>query len=109
MAKAEKRKLGNVGCGLIVLAVVGAIIGFGLWLGKRDRESKTPCERYAEVMARALDNCHSGVNRSARHHVAICEQSVDPTPSCLKRVKQMKCNALEIGPSAFGEVCQKQP
>jgi hypothetical protein len=106
---ATRRRLG---CGLAVLAGVGAIVAVGLYLGQRDQASKTPCQRYAEVMVRSLDNCHSGQNRNHAHHVAICEARVDPTPACLEKIEALSreaCDALERGPSAAGAVCARRP
>lgn len=106
--KSERKGRGKVGCLVIVLVVVGAVAGVGLLLGRKQQASMTPCERYLVTMDRALDNCSSGETRNREHHLAICRQSVDPTPACLERIETMKCSELEHGPSAAGDVCRKK-
>jgi hypothetical protein len=34
----------RLGCAAVVAVAVAAIVGAGLWLGRRDVASKTPCE-----------------------------------------------------------------
>jgi hypothetical protein len=101
---APRRRLG---CALAVVAVLGALLAVGLLLGRRHHASLTPCERYAETVARRLDNCHSGANPD---HLAICRASVDPSPACLERIEALTCDELERGaPASAGEVCRKHP
>lgn len=106
--KTERKGPGKLGCLVIVLVLVGAVAGVGLLLGRKQEAAKTPCERYVATMQRALDNCSSGETRNHSHHLAVCKQSVDPTPECLERIEKLKCNELEQGPSAAGDVCLKK-
>ncbi len=106
--KSERKRPGKVGCLAIVLVLVGAVAGVGLLLGRKQEASKTPCERYVATMVRALDNCSSGETRNHAHHLAVCEQSVDPTPDCLERIEELKCAELEHAPTAAGDVCHKK-
>ena len=97
-----------LGCLAIFLVAAGLIAGIGMYLGSREDAAKTPCERYAKVVAVALDNCHSGVNRSHRHHIAICEQMVNPSSDCLGKIKKLSCDELERGPAvSVGDACLK--
>lgn len=106
--KAERKGPGKVGCLAIVLVLAGAVVAVGFMLGRKQDASKTPCERYVTVMDRALDNCSSGATRNHDHHLAVCNQSVDPTPACLERIETMSCGELENAPSTFGDVCRKK-
>lgn len=101
--KSKKR----VGCALVVVALVAAVVAVGVWLGRKDAASKSPCERYAEVITRELDNCHSGVTRNHAHHIEICKESVDPTAACLEAIEGLSCEQIERGPAAFAEACRK--
>ena len=94
MADAEPKKPNAIGCGLVVLAVVGVFVGGGLWLGKRKDAAMTPCERYGAVANRILYNCHSGLEKSPEHHTAVCEQHLDATPECLQRMESLTCDEL---------------
>lgn len=106
--KTERRGPGKLGCLVIVLVLAGAVAGVGLLLGRKQEAAKTPCERYVATMQRALDNCSSGETRNHAHHLAVCEQSVDPTPECLERIEKLKCAELEQGPASAGDVCRKK-
>jgi len=104
-----KRGAGRIGCAVVALAALALVIGLGWWLGQRQDAAKTPCERYASTMARALDNCYSGQAREAAHHIAICERSIDPSEACLEAIADLPCEELERGPlAAAGEVCRKK-
>lgn len=93
----------------MVVIVLAAIVGAGVWFGQRDRASQTPCERYAVELVRALDHCHSGLTRNHAHHAAACEESIDPSRACLERVKALECEALELGAVASaGDVCTRR-
>ncbi len=106
--KSERKGPGKLGCLVIVLVLVGAVAGVGLLLGRKQEASKTPCERYVATMTRALDNCSSGETRNHAHHLAVCEQSVAPTPDCLDRIEELPCAELENAPAAAGDVCRKK-
>lgn len=106
--ESESEKKSPIGCALVAAALAGLVIGGGLLLGRMDEASKTGCERYAEVVAQALDNCHSGQNRSHRHHIGVCERSIDPSEECLSRIESLSCDELERGvPASAGAVCRK--
>ena len=98
MADTKTNKPNTLGCLLIVIPIIGLVIGAGLWLGHRKDAAKSPCQRYADVVDRVLRNCHSGQNKGADHHMAICEQSLDPTPACLERLDTLTCDELERTP-----------
>lgn len=104
--KAESSK-GRIGCAVIALAVAGLAVGAGIFLSRKEDSSRSPCERYALTMTRALDNCSSGKTRNRDYHVGTCERSVNPTPACLERIQSLPCDRLEIGPSEAGDVCRK--
>lgn len=106
--KSERKRPGKVGCLVIVLVLAGVVVGVGLLLGRKQAASKTPCERYVDTMVRAIDNCSSGETRNHAHHLAVCKQSVDPTPDCLERIEALSCGELEHGPAAAGDVCHKK-
>lgn len=109
MADEESHKANSVGCALIALVALGLFLGAGLWLGKRDDASKTPCERYAEVAYRVLYNCHSGLSKAVEHHTAVCEQVIDPTPACLERLEALTCDELRRPPEiATGAACARK-
>jgi hypothetical protein len=103
----------RAGCALVVLAAVGLAVGAGLWLGKRDDAGKTPCQLYARAMARALDHCYSGQTREHGHHIAVCEEMIDPGEACLERIREvaaLSCPDLEQWPHvASAEVCRRRP
>jgi hypothetical protein len=101
-------KRGKLGCLVIVVALVGAIVGLGLFFGRRQDASMTPCERYAETMIDAIDNCSSGKNRNHTYHVETCETSIDPTPECLDHIRALSCSDVEKGVLAAGDVCRKK-
>lgn len=97
----------RVGCAVIALALVGAVIAGGLWLGRRDAAAKTPCQRYAQVVQLVLDNCHSGQDRDPDHNIAVCEKIIDATPDCLERISALTCNEIESGlVTAAGSICR---
>jgi hypothetical protein len=100
-----KRRLG---CGLAAIGVLGGLLGLGLWLGRRDLASATPCDRFAELVARELKNCHSGQNTSHDHLVATCQrEAVAATDACLARIDALTCDQLEGGVlAAAGEACR---
>ena len=109
MAGESDKKRNPIGCALIAAALVGLVIGGGVLLDRMDEASKTGCERYAEVVAQALDNCHSGQNRSHRHLIGVCRRSIDPSSECLSRIEELSCDELERGvPASAGAACQKQ-
>lgn len=92
---------------LVPVVLIAAVIGVGLWLGRRDAASKTPCQRYAELLDRELDNCHSGMSRDLEQRALECEQSIDPTPACFDRIEALSCEELERGPVVTaGEACR---
>jgi hypothetical protein len=103
-----RKRPGKLGCLVVVVALVGAILGLGLFFGRRQDASMTPCERYAETMTQAIDNCHSGMNQNHAYHITTCERSVDPTPECLDRIEALPCAELEKGPTAAGDACRKK-
>jgi hypothetical protein len=105
LTESKRSKRGRVGCAVVALAVAGLLVGGGLWLARVDEGSKASCERYADTLARALANCHRDKSRSQL--LDICEQSVDATPACLDRIKELSCADLELAPGSAGEVCQK--
>jgi hypothetical protein len=99
-----------VGCAVVVVAAAGIVLGAGLWLGKRDEESLTRCQRYARTIVRALDHCYSGKTREHRHHIEECDRSIDPSEACLERIQDLPCEELERGPAvAAAGVCLRQP
>jgi hypothetical protein len=99
-----------VGCAAVLVAALGIVLGAGLWLGKRDEESLTRCQRYARTVVRALDHCYSGKTREHRHHIGECERSIDPPEACLERIQVLPCEELERGPAAAAAgVCLRQP
>ena len=109
MADTEPSKPNTVGCLLIVIPVIGLMIGAGLWLGQRKDAAKSPCQRYADVVDRVLRNCHSGQNKGADYHMAICERSLDPGPTCLERLDALTCDQLESPPHvAAGAACSRK-
>jgi hypothetical protein len=105
--RTEQPKPRRVGCAVVLLAVVAVVVGAGFFLGRREDASKSPCERYAETMAGALDNCSSGRNRNSSYHVAACERSVNPSEACLERLKSLPCDQLDLAPGSAGPVCRK--
>jgi hypothetical protein len=109
VGQATQRKIGRLGGAVIAVVVIAAIAGVGLWLGRVDEGSMTPCERYTELVVRELDNCHSGVTRNQADHVAVCEQSVDPSARCFERIEALACDELERLPASAGDDCRKSP
>ena len=113
MSEPEASRPGRIGCAAVLILVVGLAVGGGVWLGKREDASKTPCQLYARTMVGALDNCHSGQTREHAHHIAVCEQNLDPSDACLARIKEVavqSCPDLEQWPHvASADVCRKQP
>ncbi len=95
----------------IVAVAVALFLGLGSFFNSRENADKTPCERYAKVVSQALDNCHSGVNRSHRYHIGVCKKlKVNVTDACLDAIRKLsksnECEALEAGPAtSVGEVC----
>jgi hypothetical protein len=109
VADADSKKSNNVGCALIAIALLGLFIVTGLWLGRRDDAAKTPCERYADVAARVLYNCHSGQTKELEHHIAVCERVLDPTTACLERLDALTCDELNQPPErAAGAACARK-
>jgi len=107
-AAAANRKKPRLGCLVVVVIAAGLLVGAGMLFSKCNEASKTPCERYAKTMSRELDNCHSGVNRNHRHHIEICERSVNATKACLEKIETLTRPQLEANPAAAaGEVCLK--
>ena len=103
-AKSRQR----LGCLAVVVVVVAGVVGGGYALNKCEQSDKSFCERYAKTMARELDNCHSGVNRSHRFHIDICERRVNPTDACLEKIKTLSCPQLEASPpSSAPDACAK--
>jgi hypothetical protein len=99
----------RVGCLVAVVVVIGAVVGGGILMGRRNEQAKTPCQRYADAVAEALDNCHSGQTKNARHHIDMCERALDPSPACLQRIDALTCDELERGAAAAaGDVCWKR-
>lgn len=82
---------------LVILAGVIALLAAGVMLGRCQQSTMSPCERYADAVIRALDNCHSGQNRSMERHVAECERSIDPSEECIERIGELTCPELENG------------
>jgi hypothetical protein len=99
---------GKLGCLVIVVALVGAIVGLGIFFGRRQDASMAPCERYAETMVGVIDNCSSGKNRNHSYHIEACERSIDPTPECLDRIRALSCSELEQGLWASDDACRKK-
>jgi len=97
----------RAGCLVLVLAVVAAAVGGGVWLGKREVSSKTPCERYAEEAGRALANCHSGAMDHPRL-LAACKE-VEPDDGCFERLEGLACEVVEKNPYVVIDVCRKKP
>jgi len=94
----------------IVVFITGItiVLGIAMWFGKADEASTTPCELYARTVFKALDNCHSGRNRSSRHHIEICEQKVNPTTTCLSAIRALSCDELERSAEVFASAdCQR--
>ena len=109
MADAVSNKPNYAGCALIVIPIVGLFVGAGLWLGQREDAAKTPCQRYAAVVARILYNCHSGQTKAPEHHTAVCERTLDPTPACLERLEALSCDELKYPPEvAAGAACARK-
>jgi hypothetical protein len=109
MEEAHETRRNPLGCAVVAIAVVAVILGLAWYLNRKDEATKSGCQRYAETVATALDNCHSGVNRNHGHHIAICERSIDPSDACLEKIKTLSCDELERGvPGSAGEVCRKE-
>jgi hypothetical protein len=101
---------GRIGCALVVLVAIGAVVGVGLWMGRKQDAERTPCERYMRTILTAGDHCHSGVTRNAEHHLAICERSIDPTEACFDAIRAMTCPQINADPTGASlPACHKQP
>jgi hypothetical protein len=101
---------GRIGCALVVLVAIGAVVGVGLWMGRKQDAERTPCERYMRTILTAGDHCHSGVTRNAEHHLAICERSIDPTEACFDAIRAMTCPQINADPTGASlPACRKQP
>ena len=104
----DKTKQARIGCLAVIILTVGLVIGGGLYLGKRKDAERTPCERYATVYTRQLNNCHSGVTKNHAHHIEICERDVNPSDACIQTIEAMTCEQLEAGPAIVApQVCGK--
>jgi hypothetical protein len=100
---------GRVGCALVVLVAIGAVVATGLWLGRKRDAERTPCERYMRTLLTAGDHCHSGVTRNAEHHLAICERSIEPTEACFDAIRAMTCPEINADPTGVSlPACQKR-
>lgn len=97
----------RLGCLVVVLALAGAVVGGGIWLGGREEASKSPCERYARQAGRALANCHSGAMDHPRLLAACAE--VEPDEGCFERLGQLACATVEKNPYVVIDVCRKKP
>ena len=101
---------GRIGCALLLLVAIGAVVGIGLWIGHREDAQRTPCERYMRTILEAGDHCHSGVNRKAEYHLGICERSIEPTEACFDAIRAMTCPAIDADPTGASlPACRKQP
>jgi hypothetical protein len=101
---------GRIGCALLVLLAIGAVIGTGLWIGRKQDAERTPCERYMRVILEAGDHCHSGVTRNAEHHLGICERSINPTEACFDAIRSMTCPEINSDPTGASlPACRKRP
>lgn len=101
---------GRIGCALLMLVAVGAVLGVGLWIGHRKDAERTPCERYMRTILEAGDHCHSGVTRKAEYHVGICERLIEPTEACFDAIRAMTCPAIDADPTGASlPACRKQP
>jgi len=79
-----------------------------LYLGLREDAERTPCQRFAKVYTRELNNCHSGVTKNHGHHIEISERDVDPSDACINAIEAMTCDQLESGPAIVApKVCGK--
>ncbi len=94
---------------LVLVAIAAAVVAAAIFFGKADEESKTPCQIYAKTVTKALDNCHSGRNRSHRHHIDICEKLVAPTQSCFDAIRAQSCDELDRTARAFGGAACEKP
>ena len=103
-----KKLRGRIGCALLVLLAVAAVIGTGLWLGRKEDAARTPCERYMRILRTALDHCHSGVTENPEHHLGICEQSINPTEACFDKIRAMSCPEINADPTGASlPACRK--
>lgn len=101
---------GRVGCALVVLVAIGAVLGIGLWLGRSADAERTPCERYMRTILEAGDHCHSGVTRKAKYHLGICERTIEPTEACFDAIRAMTCPAIDADPTGASlPACRKRP
>ncbi|HUS65364.1 MAG TPA: hypothetical protein VMZ28_12515 [Kofleriaceae bacterium] len=110
MAEADPKKSSSrrrAGCLVLVLAVGAAVVGGGVWLGKREEAEQTPCERYAHEAGRALANCHSGAMDHPRL-LAACKEVV-PDEGCFERLGALACEVVEKDPGVVVDVCRKKP
>lgn len=106
LTEPKRKSSGRIGCALAILIAAGMVAGGGFFLARRDDASKTPCQRFADTLARALANCSSGRNSSQL--IELCEASVDPSAACLQRIEALSCADLELAPATAGEVCRKR-
>lgn len=110
MDKDTSKLRGRIGCALVLVLAIGAVIGTGLWLGRSQDAERTPCERYMRTLRIALDHCHSGVTRNPEHHLGICERSIEPTEACFDAIRAMTCPEINADPTGASlPACRKQP
>ena len=106
---ATQRGSGRTRLLLVLVGIAAAVVGVGYWMGRSEQAAQSPCQRYAETLDRALDNCHSGQNRSPEKMVASCERDVDPSAACLEAIEKLPCPDLERGAAvSAGAVCLKK-
>lgn len=97
----------KLGCLAAIVGVIALVLG-GSWLISQLSDEPTPCERYAELVARELDNCHSGQNRSRKHLIGVCEEHANPTDACLSAIDALTCDQIKNGVLvAAGPECRK--
>jgi hypothetical protein len=109
VTEAEPGKPNTLGCAIFAIAILGLVIGAGLWFAKSKDAAMTPCEKYGAIANRVLYNCHSGLDKAPEHHTAVCERALDPTPACLKRLEALTCDELRVPPEvATGEACARK-
>jgi hypothetical protein len=106
LTESKRKSGGRIGCALAVLVAAGMVAGGGFILARMDDASRTPCQRFARTLERALANCSSG--RSSSQLVQVCEKTVDPSDACMERIKELSCADLELAPATAGEVCRKR-
>ena len=99
----EKKPSRMRGAAALILGIA-IVLSAAMWFGKADEASTTPCQLYARTVSKALDNCHSGRNRSSRHHIKICKQNVNPTKACLSAIRALSCDELERSAQVFASI-----